>query len=221
MALGASYLRPGDGVLDVGCNEGGYAKVYADKVGPTGYVRGIEPHAGACAKAREHTKDRPWMTVQQVALGAPPVDPGPQFSIRGLLWSSSNSKQASMEKANCQGVPEAQPVVITTLDLVVAPLPAPPRLIKIDAQGSEARILRGATETLDAMTSIWVVEIWQPGLEAMGATVEDVLQPFEWRGYVPYGPDGGPEYTWSHVRAQSVQKGHSSIDVAFIPPGVA
>lgn len=217
MALGQSYLRARDGVVDVGCNVGGYTQVYANIVGDTGYVRGIEPHPTASATARGLLSHRAWVTIQQVAL-AEPADADAAFSRQGVLWSPDNSKQASMAKPNVPGKPGSHPVVLTTLDAIVPLLPKDPRLIKIDARGSEGRILRGATNTLDRMTSIWVVEIWQPGLEAMGDTVEDVLRPFESRAYVPYAPDTGNQQTWDHVRAQSVQKGHSSIDMAFLPP---
>jgi len=217
MALGASYLRVGDGVLDVGCNVGDYATTYADTVGDTGYVWGIEPHPTAAATARGHLSHRPWVTIQQVALSGP-ADNDADFSRQGVLWSADNSKQASMAQSNVPGTPESYPVVVTTLDAITVSLPKSPRLIKIDAQGSEARILHGATNTLDSMTSIWVLEIWEPGLAAMGNTVEDVLVPFESRGYVPFAPDTHEEATWAHVREQSVQSGHSSVDIAFVPP---
>jgi FkbM family methyltransferase len=217
MALGLSYLAAGDGVIDVGCNSGHYLQAYADRVGKTGYVWGLEPHPTAAQTARAHTSHRPWVTVQQVALTGPSDAEDRAFSRQGVLWCGSDSKQASLAAGNCLGTPVEIPCVLTTLDAIWITVPKAPKLIKIDAQGSEAAILTGATEALDARLSIWVLEIWKPGLERLGATVEDVLRPFETRGYVPFGPDAG-EYSWSHVRDQAeAQRGHSSIDIAFHP----
>ena len=220
MPLGHSYLRAGDGVIDIGCNSGHYLLGYADIVGNTGYAWGIEPHPDAAATARAHTNHRPWVTVQQVALTGPSDVEDRAFSRQGVLWSSDQTKQASLAEGNCLGGPPTQiPCVLSTLDAVWQQVPKAPRLIKIDAQGSEGHILAGSAEALDLRLSVWVLEIWEPGLERLGSTVEDVFRPFESRGYVPHGPDAG-EMSWQHVRDRAeAQKGHSSIDIAFVPPG--
>jgi tRNA/tmRNA/rRNA uracil-C5-methylase (TrmA/RlmC/RlmD family) len=63
--LAAVAPRPGEVVLDLYAGAGPLTSVFADAVGPTGRVLGIESAASAVADAAQNLADRPWAQVTQ------------------------------------------------------------------------------------------------------------------------------------------------------------
>jgi FkbM family methyltransferase len=60
-----------------------------------------------------------------------------------------------------------------------------PSLIKIDVQGAEMLVLRGASEILERSGPALFVELSE-GLKAFGSSVADAVEYLEQRGYAPY-----------------------------------
>lgn len=206
--MSTHLLRPGDAVLDIGAADGYYAKAYGEHVGPTGHVLAVEPHPVAIEQLRERCAHQPWVCGMQVAVGAE--------AGRVVLYSDGDEhKRSSLYPENLLTSGESYSVTMTTLDVLVANMLKRPRLIKIDAQGAEAAILRGATETL-TQPIWWVLELWNEGLRHAGSSVAEVLNYFR-AGFVPAHPDGGI-VSWSQAQADAErQTSHSSVDLLFIP----
>ncbi len=61
-------LHPGDQVLDVGCGPGRLAMVFAERVGPTGSVNGIDPAAEMIKRAASRARKRGLPATFQVAF---------------------------------------------------------------------------------------------------------------------------------------------------------
>ena len=156
--------EPGSCVLDIGANNGAYAEAFAKAVGETGYVWAVEPHPTAVAIARSTLRPYPWAVVMQAAIG--------DKSGARPLYSGVDSRHSSFWDTNVVGEPNAMYTVhLTTVDALIGAMLREPDWIKVDAQGAEALILAGATQTLDAKQASWCVELWKGGLATAGASV--------------------------------------------------
>ena len=202
----------GDAVVDVGANTGMYTTKYADRVGPTGAVYAVEPHGGAVAVLRERCVSYPWVVSWELALAD-------TAGVRSFWCANGDSQRSSFWRENLiprEKPPQCWDVAVTTMDAFLMCLPRQPHLIKLDAQGAEGAILRGATETLRKPIT-WAVELWPMGLEHAGDSVPGVLEMFASRGFTPCQPDGS-RWSWAGViRAAAEQRGHGSIDVVCKP----
>jgi ubiquinone/menaquinone biosynthesis C-methylase UbiE len=67
---------PGERILDVGCGPGFYAAELLDRVGPRGFVMGVDPSAAMLAAARERCGDRPNVAFAQADATRLPVADG-------------------------------------------------------------------------------------------------------------------------------------------------
>ncbi len=59
------YLKPGIRVLDMGCGSGAITRSIADKVGPTGYVLGVDPNEKLIEQARQNSAGQPGLAFEQ------------------------------------------------------------------------------------------------------------------------------------------------------------
>ena len=149
------------------------------------------------------------MVAQQIAVAD-------RHGSRPFYADSGDSKRSSLYADNVIQMGESYGTTTDTLDRLLSRYRAHyPKLIKVDAQGAEPEILRGATDILDAGQSVWFLEIWPVGIWNAHGQLEDVIAPFESRGYTV---DGG----WDDVRARASrvsQRAHKSIDVMIRPKG--
>jgi FkbM family methyltransferase len=142
-AFYARLLRPGDTAIDVGANFGWHTLGFAAAVGPTGRVHAFEPIPSSRSHllanlALNQVADR--VTVHPEALGAAPG--------QTTLYTFADASLAEAS-GSAQGRRDASPHVtaIETLDRALAGVAAP-ALIKIDTEGFELDVFRGATATL-------------------------------------------------------------------------
>jgi len=138
-------LRRGDGVIDVGGNCGGLAAIYSTCVGLTGMVLAFEPNARLWEKldfilARNTL---PQLTVRKVALGDAPGE------LQLYLPPAGNSNEdATM--VFMEGRTSAS-VAVRRLDDELALYPDRVwKLMKVDVEGFEPKVLRGAENALSA-----------------------------------------------------------------------
>lgn len=207
VALARRFLQPGDAVLEIGAADGSYTRVYADRVGPTGSVLAVEPHRGHLQTLRETS--RPWVTIWCGAVGA-------MVGERVLQTDRTNPKRSSLWAENVPDPGEAYPVAVTTIDALVRSMPRAPRLIQIDAQGAEAAMLLGAGKTLD-LPIVWVMEVWSTGLWRAGASVDDVLAPFEAHAYSTRTLLGH-RLAWATAQQESIARmGAAHTDLVMVP----
>jgi len=196
-------LQPGDGVIDVGANIGSYSRGYADRVGKQGYVLAIEPHPETAIQCVTECRNHPQVHILQAALW--------DHSTNVALYSDTDSKRNTVciENIVTHNGSSVQ-VPAMTLDSVAKDVPNL-RAVKIDAQGAEVHILRGATETLKRVAA-WIVEIWPAGLKHLGTSVEALIDIFEQAGYTPQGMDRQEILTY----AEQEKSEHGSIDVLWL-----
>lgn len=136
-------------ILDVGANVGQFGRsVFA--AGWTGKLLSFEPltaaHAQLAATATRHPS---WTVAPRGALGA--IDADADMNIAG---NSQSSSLLPMLERHAQAAPASsyiatEPVRVTTLDQAVAHLASDEVfLLKMDVQGFESEVFRGAIETL-------------------------------------------------------------------------
>ncbi len=137
----ANELRADDVVWDVGAHLGWHA-VVAASVTPSVTVEAFEPHPTVAERLREVAaatgKD---IAVHEVALGdrddtvAFSSDPAPAARVAD---SQATPVESTIDVEQARGD-----------SLVAADTAAPPNVLKIDAEGADADVLRGVRETIE------------------------------------------------------------------------
>ncbi len=153
----AAVLRPGDVAIDVGANVGWHALRFAGLVGARGRVVAFEPGPRPRALLER--------SVHLSALAG-------QVDVRGQALADAEGSTALYEDGSAgltssilahDWLDREHPISVdvTTLDAVLSGLVLPPvRLLKIDVEGAEELVLRGAMATLrDAPPAFVIVEL--------------------------------------------------------------
>lgn len=138
-------LRPGDAVLDVGGNMGVVALQAAHYVGPAGVVHAFEPQPDLAFLLEESAQLNGYrhLHVHAIALAA-------QAGRLRLYLDQINSGAASScipdRPETCRSIDVPMARLDEALDLDDLP---PLRLLKLDVEGAESQVLRGATRLME------------------------------------------------------------------------
>ena len=152
-ALLRQLVRPGDVVADVGANIGAHTVFLAQAVGPTGAVLAFEPqrvcYQTLCANLAlsSITNAHCWNVALGEAPGTlrvPPVNYGQANNFGGLSLSADNAGETVS--------------VLRLDDLPVQKL----SLLKIDVEGMELSVLKGAAQTIARLRPLLYVENDRP-----------------------------------------------------------
>lgn len=140
-------------IVDVGASRGQFATFAADRF-PAARLVCFEPLPGARDRLRKVTRGR--ATIHGAAVGA---ERGrATFNVSNQDDSSSLLPIGDLQVAEFPGTGRAGSidVEITTLADVGLSETPPPRLLKIDVQGSELDVLRGAGDELRLFEQLFV-----------------------------------------------------------------
>jgi FkbM family methyltransferase len=183
-------LRPGDVFLDVGANVGYYALMAAEICGRGGQVHAFEPIPANCAVLRQNAAINGLtnLTVNQVAL----TDGQAEQVTLYLRQSGSNSGWASIAPSPRRG---NQPLVVpaTSLDRYVAERGlGAVALVKLDCEGAESLVLRGARELLSRPDGPDLMcELSPFHLSLLGSSAAELKGLIAERGYALYAIERG------------------------------
>jgi FkbM family methyltransferase len=139
------YLRPGNGVIDVGANAGLFTLLAAQLVRPSGWVAAVEPDPRSIAllesnlRASGASNVRVWPAALAAEKG------------RGALRQAADSMYSTMVIGAVRGEDAMGTIGVECLtfeDICRDRAAADIRLIKIDAEGSEPAIIRGGRRFL-------------------------------------------------------------------------
>jgi FkbM family methyltransferase len=184
--LGA-VLRPGDTFLDVGAHIGYFSMVAAALVGQTGAVYGFEPETANFAHLLEHIDLNAAWQVRPVLVAVGERPHVARFFINAdndgghALWDVATHAECVRTRRGG----ETRPVYVTSLDRyfegrTLASLKA----IKIDAEGSELAVLRGAEQLLRAHRVPFVIaEVNRFALQSMGTSERELREYMTGLGY--------------------------------------
>ena len=147
-------VRPGDVVVDAGANIGYYSLVFSSAVGSTGRVIAFEPMPHALEAL---TRNLRLNSVENVEVRPMAVSATSCVS-RFYLGPRHHTSVASLRPRSDSTAIDIQ---CTTLDEALRG-ERQVRLLKIDVEGAEADVLKGATRTLQAGVPHILAEVSSP-----------------------------------------------------------
>jgi FkbM family methyltransferase len=167
LPLVLKHINAGDVVIDAGGFVGDHTIAYAQKVGTSGHVHAFEPSADSfeCLVYNLYNYLSVNTSVYNKGLGSEPkkVDMIMVEGNEGMNYMASGD---SVEIVTLDGM---------SLDRV--------NFIKIDVEGYELEILKGAIETIKKHKPKMLIEINQMALERMNLKREDIFQFLDEHGY--------------------------------------
>ena len=184
-------VAEGQIAIDIGSNIGFFAMLLAQRVGPEGHVYAFEPlerNATLLARSTDENGFAERVTLSRAAVGA--ADGEMQ-----LVWAqqTNNSGGAYLQPLSAPVPPShvASRVPVVSLDRF--PLRRPISFMKVDAEGAELLVLKGARTILAADRPIVLSEINPAQLRAVSEhDADELLAEMERQGYVcrPLGASG-------------------------------
>ena len=179
-----SRLAPGAVLLDVGAHIGYFSLKGAAKVGPTGRIVSIEPNPETVVQLRSNVAAshvESIVTVEPIAAS----DKDQQLTLYAARGINTGASSLSKENAGAfDEAPEGYPVRGRPIDDVVAELGLTRvDAVKIDVEGAEVSVLRGAMKTLAKYHPKVVIEIDERQLASFGTKPADVEALLKQAGY--------------------------------------
>jgi FkbM family methyltransferase len=168
-----SHLREGMTVMDVGAHVGFYSLLISRAVGPSGKVYAFEPVPEIFACLKERIALNNATNVIPVPIALSDEKGVAKMSIKGM--SSSLFRRVSDEFVEVQVERLDDFVEREKIERVDA--------IKIDAEGAELKVIRGADKTIRRDKPILMVEIHAATLQAAGTTPEELFETIVSYGY--------------------------------------
>jgi len=179
------YLKQGMCFVDIGANEGFYSIYAAKKVGLSGKIFSFEP------SPRELT----WLqrNVRVNRLGNIQVIPKALADVVGTavlnLADAEHNGQNTLGTFGHQGVTciESVQVELTTLDSLRKSGSIPKiDVIKMDVEGAELKVLKGAANILTNDRPLILMELFDAALKGQNSSANEVLAWLTKLGYVIY-----------------------------------
>jgi FkbM family methyltransferase len=154
LQLVAERLRKGGDFVDVGAHIGLYAVRAARELGDRGRVLAFEPNPSARAQLEENLALNDRSNVIVVAAAAAAASGRATLHVPATADPSFSSLEGGR-------FAEGAPVEIETetIDTAVAGRALSPSVIKIDVEGGELDVLRGAERTIDEFRPAVLVEV--------------------------------------------------------------
>jgi len=175
-------LRPGDTVLDIGANIGAYTVPMAGKVGERGAVHCFEPDPAIVRRLRVNCELNGYLKqtiINQVAM----TDAlGQRRFFRSV---GSHSGWGSLEQFDDLVISPIEVEAITLDEYVKTHAVGHVRLIKMDVEGHEMAVLRGARRRLTAgLVDFLLIETNEPRLAIAGSSVRSLIEAVQECGFV-------------------------------------
>lgn len=185
-------LKPGDIVLDIGANIGAHTLPLASCISPAGKVVAFEPTSYAYNKLQRNISLNPLLAglirANQIML----VD-SEAAQVEPRLYSSWQIHDVAADSHPKHGgrLMDTTGARNMTLDRYVTEHdPGRVSFIKMDVDGHECQVLRGAHELLQRDKPILLMEIMPYGLDEAGASLDELLGILARHGYKLYELDG-------------------------------
>jgi len=155
----ADLIKPGAVVWDVGANQGVFALAAAGLAGADGYVYAFEPDMFLVSLLRRSARLNPALAPVEVIPCAVSDAVGLARLRIAERARSANSLEGAEASSQMGGVRESQTVMTVSLDWCLAQGCKPPAVVKIDVEGSEVNVLRGARELLGKVRPAILIEV--------------------------------------------------------------
>lgn len=175
----SNAVSPGNVVFDVGAHIGTYTIIAAKGVGPGGRVIAYEPHDYTRMHLERHLH---WNNVKSQTVVCD-VCCGAEDGCAELYFLSGRAE-------GCTGVVpiegfQKRAVRVVKLDSEVVRLGVAPDILKIDVEGAELDVLRGAEETLRRARPVIVLSMHPRALMSRSESSDQILDWLRQHGYAP------------------------------------
>jgi FkbM family methyltransferase len=187
--------KPGDVVVDLGANIGFFTVLLARRVGPHGRVLAYEPlgsNADLIARSVEENHLAEVVTLRRVAVGDRACD----LDLAAVPEDrASNSGGAFLLAPGAQAPPGHRTTRVPVVALDQEEMPGRVALLKIDVEGAEPQVLRGARRLLERDRPRVLAEVNPNALRRAGVGPSDAIAFMQDLGYDAHrlGKDGlGP-----------------------------
>lgn len=194
--LFAREANEASGIVDVGANLGWYTCIGA--VLSEGTVWSLEMDPENVQRLRKNVQLNDADNVEIIHAAAD--------EEKGIVSYERSSGAAEFkieqEKGASHGTVDVE---ATTVDHVLMPAEEVD-LMKIDVEGAELRVLRGAVRTLEAMKPKIIVEVHPFRLFDQGGSIEELIEILTERGYALYEV-ASPESSERNVVSERIGKG--------------
>jgi len=171
-----SVVKPGSVVFDVGCSYGLLTCLLARMVGPEGRVHAFEANGAVVEWARRIIDlNCPPGQVPLVHACAGERSGGSArfFSVPGAA-SVASTRNPEIRHFHAEAV--AAEVPLLALDDYCRDLGGAPGCLKIDVEGSECLVLRGASRLLEEARPAMVIETHGLEIEGIGGSLTELLE---------------------------------------------
>ncbi len=167
------YVKPGDVVIDIGGNIGQTALQAATKVTQKGKVISFEPYPDTYRKFKNNLSLNPTISnVELVDYGL--GDKPGSFDMFQACNTNSGANRISPNSGNMlEG--EEMIKVITLDSFIDSNRLNKIDLIKLDVEGFEMKVLRGAEETISNYRPVLFIEVDDANLQAQGDSARDIF----------------------------------------------
>jgi len=202
----AKWVPRGTTVIDVGANVGFYTRRFAEWVRPGGEVIAIEPEELNFSTLKRVIARRGLVNVLGVKAVA--------SERAGSLYLQKNPFHPADHRIAAEGMK----VTAVTIDDVLRERGSPKvSLMKIDVQGAEERVLRGAVGTLREVRPAVFMEVDEAALRGMDSSAETVLELMNSCRYEPHRIVNGTPLRVSRVEALRLCSSGTYVDFLFLP----
>lgn len=212
------HLQPGDTFVDVGGHFGYFTLLASRLVGAAGRVVAFEASANTYAVLAANVRAQANVTAYHQALSD--QQETISFFEFPVLYNEFNSVDVDQfrgEKWFAKFPPQKIDVPATRLDDVVQRDHLRPNVIKIDVEGAELKVIRGAADTLHRLRPLVVMEYLAPNRH--NSAHREAAALLRELGYASYAPavDGQLE-ACTDLDAYLVQHGIESANFVFLKP---
>lgn len=185
----AFVLGPADSAVDIGAHRGAVL-AEMQRVAPDGRHVAFEPIPGLAARLREEFPD---VEIHQAALSDAPGEA--QFAhVRGSAEGWSGLRFRPLPTGEEADVEQIE-VALEVLDQVL-PVDLAPKVIKVDVEGAEEQVLRGALGTLRRHRPVVIFEHGSGSAETYGTTPAAIFALLrDEAGYRIFDLDGNGPYS--------------------------
>jgi FkbM family methyltransferase len=168
-------------VIDVGANQGQYGAFLRERVGFTGRIVSFEPIPEIAEKLRARAASDGRWTVRECALGAKPGRLAINVTAMTTM-SSFHPLQVDFQSAH--PVVATPDVEVSTLDAeLVGAVNLNHAYLKLDTQGFDLEVLKGASETIALFPALQTEISFQPFYRGM-PTYRESLDAFGAHGFL-------------------------------------
>jgi FkbM family methyltransferase len=181
-------VRSGARVWDIGANVGTFTFSAACRAGPTGHVLAVEADAESASLLFRTRRTLPRATYASVdILTAAVTAPGARVGHLSMaVRAGASNALVGFGTSQAGGERERRTVALLTLDELLAAF-GTPDVVKIDVEGAEREVLRGAEKLLEKRP-IFHVEVARANAPWIGDL-------FRLNGYRLYDADAGDSET--------------------------